>query len=347
MDNSGIGDTSLKNVLDRFIGTYAQRDRNTGFSDWLGDMLRRELPDMPAETGRKLAAEIMGAVAGYNRALEEVKRAAAAGQSKEEWFAERLKETYEGMPLGDVGEKLVQIENALDASNTQLMQEAGEMQTEGETIADADFIDWNEYSVKNRVDGIGQQIILSGMAVAANVVRNRVEGCEAAGTGDIVRETLQDGLKNDPDEVKAAVAGAVKVAAVRGLEEWVPDGTPTETICDIAGAAVESAEALFDAANGESTITEAMDRIGMAGIAAGGRCVSRLIKGGLAKIPVVGPVAVDLAGGLLDHLTGSEFAENVGNTIRSLAAATWKGIKESRTGKVVSTVFGGIKKIFG
>lgn len=347
-NNKNTEELSLKHILGSFIGSYAERDRDMEFSDWLEGRLLQEMPDMPKEVGEKLAGEIIEAASGYGKTLDELNAAVSAGQSKEEWFAERLVETYAGMPEDAVGEGLQQVENALAVSNTQLMQEIDGTREDVIDVVDADAapVMWNEYSIKSKVYEIGRQVIMSGMAVAANVLKNKAQDNETADISDIVRDTLQDALKEDPDEVRAAVAGAVKVAAVRGIEERVLDDTPTETICDIAGVAVESAAALSDAASGECTMTEALDRIGRAGIAAGGRCIGSALKGGLSKIPLIGSVAVDLAGGLIDHVTGPEFADNVYNAVRGAAVAAWEGIRKSRTGKIIGTVFNGIRKIF-
>lgn len=106
----------------------------------------------------------------------------------------------------------------------------------------------------------------------------------------------------------------------------------------MAGAAVESAEALFDMANGKCTMTETVERIGRAGIVAGCQCAGRFLKGSLSKIPIAGPIIVDLAGGLLDHVSGSRFAQNMYNTIRDMAVDTWNGMKRSRTGMIITTI---------
>ena len=332
----------LKSVLESFIGSYAERDKSMAFSSWLADRLQKEIPDMPNETSEKLAGEIIEAVGAYDRTLDELKTAVDVGQSKKEWFAESLAKTYADMSLDAAGEKLRQIENAFLALNAQLMQEIDNTQTDEASVAETDYVEWNEYSVKNKAYEIGDQVILSGMAIAANVMKDKMQNSEAVDIRAIVQETLQDGLKKDSGEVKAMVAGAVKVAAEKGLRDILPEDTSIETVCDLAGAAVEGAEALFDAANGDCAPMEAMDRIGRAGVAAGCRFAGRVVEGELAKIPIIGPILVDLAGGLIDHMDSFEFAENVYKTAHDAAVATWKGIKESRIGRMVK----GFVKLF-
>lgn len=322
MDNGRmVKGTSMKSVLDSFIDSYTKRDRSIGFSDWLEGKLRQEMPGMSEEEGKRLAGEIIEAVSSYDGTLDELNAAIDAGQSKEEWLAERLAETYADMPADATGERLQQIEGDFSASNMQLMRGIDEMQIEAPEAAEMGSIEWNEYSIKDKAYKIGKHAVLSGMAVGANIVKGRAQGDRTAEIAGIVRETLQDGIKKDSREVKAVVAGAIKTAAENGTVD-IPD----ETICDMAGVAVESAEALYDAACGESTMAEAMDRIGRASVAAACRYCARVLKGALSCLPF-GKLLVDLGEGLLDHMRSPQFTENVYTVVRDTAVATWEGIK--------------------
>ena len=339
MDNKGyVEKTLLKDVLGGFISSYTERDRSMEFSYWLEDRLRQEIPDMSAETGRKLAGEIIDAVAAYDKTLNDLNMAVDAGQSKEEWFAGRMAETYAGMSLDTVGEKLQQLEDAVLTSNMQLMHEIGCTQTDGGNSDDSGSIEWNKYSVKQKAYEIGEQVNLTGEAVVANVLKERVQDNEIIAIGDIVGEAFQNDMKKDSGEVKAVVAGAVKAAVEKGLGDFVPKDTPIDVIGSIAGAAVEGAEALFDMAKGESTMLKTMDRIGRAVVVTGCQCAGSFVKGCLSKIPFAGPVIVDLASGLLEHVSGPKFAANVYNTVRDMAVATWEGMKRSRVGKIITSV---------
>ncbi len=114
---------TLKSMVGSFMESYAQRDKETDFSVWLGDRLRREMPELPEGSEQKLVKEIVAAVADYDKTLAELDEAMDAGMSKEEWFAERMAEDSAGMKYDNVGEKLLQIEHGLTASDMQLMQE--------------------------------------------------------------------------------------------------------------------------------------------------------------------------------------------------------------------------------
>lgn len=330
MDKSGFLEAqAVRDILNSFISSYAERDKSLEFSGWLEDKLRQEIPDMPKEISIKLANEIIEAVAGYDQTLHELNVAIEAGQSKEEFFAEHMAQSYADLPADVVGEKLQLIESGYTVSNLQLIQELDATQQEEIPAADADSVNWNEYSLKDKTYQIGKKVGLAGLAVAANAIKNNMQNSDHVSLRDAVSEELEDGLQTEPREVKAAVAGAVKIAAVKGLSDLLPSDTPTEYICDMAGAAVEGAEALFDAANGDITMTEALDKTGMAGVAAACRFNAGMLKGKLMAVPVFGPVLVNLLGGLLDHMEGPQYAENTYHVVRDAAIATWKGIKAS------------------
>ena len=338
--------TTLKEILDSFMGSYAGRDRSLEFSDWLENKIRQEMPELSKEAGEKLTGQIIEAVEAYDRTLNELNKAVEAGQSKESWFAGRLAENYTEMSAADAGEKLLHIEENVAALNQQLMQDISGEQSEAE-IAETDDeapVEWNEYSIKNKAREIGNQVAMTGMAVAANVVKERMQSGDSADIGNVLKETLQDGLIKDSSEVKAVVAGAVKVAAEKGLEKIVPKDATVDVIGSMAGAAVESAEAACDAAIGKSTVREYVERSVKAVIAAGGNLAGEAIKGELKKVPYVGEILVELSRGLLNHLHSPKFVNNVWNTIHDMAVDAWEGMKQSRTGRV----FAGLKKkVFG
>ncbi len=324
------GDMTMKDVLGSMIASYAERDKKVVFSDWLAERLQQEMPEIEPEAGRKLADEIIAAVADYDGRLQELNHAIEAGTSKEEWLAERLSETYADMPLESSGEKLQDIETDFTLSNMQLFDEIGTAGSLEDNSVDTESVEWNRYSVKNKAYEIGKHAALIGVAAAAKAIENIEQNDGNGNYGAAFREAFQNNLKG---EVKAVVAGAVRVAAEKGIGEVLPD-TPVERICDMAGVAVEGAEAIFDAANGDITVTEAVDKIGRAGVAAGCRVAQQALQGVILRIPYVGILLTDLLRGLFEHMESSQFYDNVYVVVRDAAKATWKGIKEAIGEKV-------------
>jgi hypothetical protein len=232
-----------------------------------------------------------------------------------------MAEAYSDMPMDDAGRGLQRIEGDLYISNARIMGD-------DEAIPEDDIIEWNEYSLRNKALEVGKQAVMSGIGTAALVIRDKIEMGDASEVSDIVAEALHDGIKAAKSEVKAVVAGAIKTAVENKVTDILPEDTSTETICDIAGTAVESAEALYDVATGKSTVVEALDKMGRASVAAVCRMGAKKVKGLIGTIPVIGPVVVTLAGGLLDHMKSSKFADNVYTVVRDAVVATWDGIKQ-------------------
>lgn len=320
--------TELKNTLGSFITAYSERDREIGFSEWLNQKLQQEIPNLSREAGEKLTGDIIRAVSDYNDTLGELNAAIESGQSKDEWLAEKLEESYRAMPQDTAGEKLMQIENAYAVSNMQLMENGINVPIETTAVVRDSDISWNKYSLKSKAYDIGKQVGMNGIAVVANALKAKAEDGGSLNISDAVRETLQNGMINDSSEIKAVVAGAVQAVAQKGAENILPSDTPTENICYIAGAAVEGAEAMFDAASGNITATEALDKTGRAAVAAGCRIGRSVLKGAISQIPVVGPLVTELLGGLFDHMETPQFFNNVYTVVRDAAKATWNGIKE-------------------
>jgi hypothetical protein len=310
-----------------FARSYAERDKSVAFSDWLANRLQQEIPDMPAGEGEKLSKEIISAVAEYDRTLDDLNKAIESGQSKEGWLADRVLEAHSDMPIGDAGKKLQQANTDLNLSNSQLM-------LEGDTATGADDVvgDWNEYSLKSKALEVGKQAVMSGLGAAMATVKRNMESGEAADVGSVAGEALQSGIEASKNEVKAVVAGALKAGAEKNLTKLLPSDTSTETICDMAGIIVENAAALLDVARGRLSVMEALDKTGRASVAAVCRWSSKLLEGKLSFVPVIGPVVVRFAGGLLEHMESTKFSENVYTLLSDAAKATWEGIKQAAVG---------------
>ena len=335
---------ALKNVMGDFLHSYTGRDTSVGFSDWLAGRLQQEMPDMSADTGERLSQEIIEGVASYDQTLEELNRAIASRQSKEEWLAERTMEACDDMPPNEAGAKLQQVYRELDTANTELMWEIEDAPENEAAIVEADeVVEWNRYSLKDKALNIGQQAVMSGLGAAAGIVKARMESDEITDIGEVIGEALQAGMETSKGEVKAVVAGAIKTAAEQGLTDLLPPETPVENICDMAGAAVESAGALFDAATGKSTVVEALEKVGRATVAAVCRTGVAVIKGALSCIPAVGPLVAKAAGGLLERIKSPQFTNDVYTVVRNTAIAAWEGLKQT-----VGGIFNSIKNfVFG
>lgn len=316
----------FKEFLGGFINSYAKREESESFSDWLESKLRQEMHGLTEEEAQKLTREIIGGIANYNNTLNEINAAAEKGVSKDEWFAEKLEEEYSDMPSEQAGKALLQIEKSYLDSNNELLQELDPSQTE--IHIEAEPVEWNKFNLKKKAYDIGKQVALNGTAAVSNALKNKVQGGENT-VGEVIQETFENGLMENPNEVKAVVAGAVMAASKKGLETVLSEETDTETICDLAGVAVEGAEAIFDAASGNCSGTEVLERTGKAAVAAGCNIIKRTLESEVLSIPGVGSTIRFLLDGLFEHMGSEKFQNNVYTVVKDAAIATWEGLKKN------------------
>jgi hypothetical protein len=318
----------LKETMNNFIGDYAGRDRSVAFSVWLAERLQQEMPEMSADASEKLSREIIGAVADYDKALDDLNKAVESGVSKEEWFAEVVEESFGALPLSEVGEKLQQTEADFTLSNMQLMGEIEEVPASDVIVVNTEVTDWNEYSVKHKVMEVGKQAAFTGLGAVSKAMEQSLRNNESGDMGSAIGQALKDGIKASKVEIKATVAGALKSAAERMRDEMIDDDTSTETMCDVACAAVEGVGAIVGAAMGEISETEAIDQISKAGTVLSGRAVSRFIKDKVSSIPYIGGILAVVGEGLINAV-GEKISEKIYPTVRNAVAVTWNGIKQT------------------
>lgn len=331
MDESGKinEDDEIKNILNNFTNAYAERDKSIVFSKWLAERIKQEIPEMSEDVSKKLSNDIIGAVAAYDQTLDELNRAVEEGQSKEEWLAERMVEAVADIPSNEAGNILQKIDNDYTVSNALLMKELDEKSQETVTAIEGEVVDWNEYSIKDKALNIGKQAVMSSLGAAAGIVKRSMENEECPDVSDVIGQAMQEGIEIASNEVKAVVAGAIKTSVEKRLLNILPQDTPVETITNMACLAVESASTLSDVVSGKKTTIEALEEIGRAGVAAACNIGADIVKGSIGKIPVIGPVAVQFAGGLIDHMKSHKFSNDVYTVVRDTAVATWNGIKQT------------------
>jgi hypothetical protein len=326
----------LKETMNNFIGDYAGRDRSVAFPDWLAERLQQEMPEMSAGASEKLSREIIGAVADYDKALDDLNKAVESGVSKEEWFAEVVGDSFGALPLSEVGGKLQQAEADFTLSNMQLMGEIEDVPVGDVIVVDAEVTDWNEYSVKHKVMEVGKQAAFTGLGAVSKAMEQSLRSDESGDISSAFGQALKDGIKASKAEIKATVAGALKSAAERKRDEMLDDDTSTETMCDVACAAVEGVGAIVGAAMGEISETEAIEQISKAGTVLSGRAASRFIKGAVTCIPVAGPLLAKITAPLI-NIIGVKVAEKALPCVRNVVATAWNGIKQTAR-NVVSAV---------
>lgn len=215
-------------------------------------------------------------------------------------------------------------------------------------------VDWNSYNTKSLALTLGANVGLAGVQSAA--IGTGLEMARKVMSGEKIEadETIKTALKTGADTgIKTATAGALKVAAERGIIKVIPKGTPAGMIANIASVGIENVKILMKVAKGELSMAEALEQMGrtsvsmVAGIASAGTGAV-IGAAALSWIPVVGPVIGGLAGGMIAYIAGSSIgskvydaAKKVQQGAKSFTKKIWNKAKE--IGNRVKT---GFSKVF-
>ena len=235
-------------------------------------------------------------------------------------------------------EKVPVASTPLSKAGAKAMQE--EIQSTGEVTE----LDWNSYD--NRMLGkyVGRAAMTAGIqgAVlgAGFSLAARLAADEPVEAEDVVTDALRTGADAT---VKAAAAGALTVAARRGLLSAIAPITEVVPLTHLACVAVENVKTLVRAAAGEMTAGEALDQMGCNTAAmyygmCGGTAGAAIGALALGWLPIAGPVIGGVVGGVVGYTAGSEFGRSVYNAAKNAAKAAVKTVKKMAEGA---------KKVFG
>lgn len=193
-------------------------------------------------------------------------------------------------------------------------EKAKQMQEEAQS-GNWSELNWNEYQVKDLAMGIGKQAgtaALQGAVIGAGMtVAQKVWNGEEIDGQEVVEAALTGGADFG---VKAATAGALKVASEKEILSVIPKGTPAGTFANIAYVAVENVKVLGKVATGELTLREGLEKMqettastvaGLASMSKGAAIGGAV---GLAFGPV-GAAVGGFVGGTVAYMAGSKVGE--------------------------------------
>lgn len=246
-------------------------------------------------------------------------------------------------------EKVPVVSAPLSKADVKAMQE--EIQRTGEMTE----LDWNSYD--NRMLGkyVGRGAMIAGVQGAALgagfSLAAKLVSDEPVEVEDIVVDALRTGADTT---VKAAAAGAITVAAKRGLLGVITPLTEAVPIAHLACVAVENVKTLGRAAAGELTAGEALDQMAENTVAMyyGLGCSTAGMMIGAAAlgwIPIAGPIVGGVVGGVIGYTVGSKFGQGVYHAAKSAAKTAVKTVKKIAEGakKVAGKVTRSIGRLFG
>ena len=201
---------------------------------------------------------------------------------------------------------------------------------------------WDNYKTNELIKNIGKNATITGLQSVAittgfDIVKKIMLNEEIE-----IDESIEIALKSGTDTgIKTITAGALKVAIEKGIINIIPKGTPAGVIANLVCVSIENIKILIKVANGEITISEALDMMSRTSMTmiygiAWGTAGAGIGIAVLSWIPIVGPIVGGILGGMIGYMAGSK----VGNVI-------YDGIKKvfNTAKKMVSTVWEGTKRI--
>ena len=204
-------------------------------------------------------------------------------------------------------------------------------------------LDWNEYQLKDLAMGVGKQAAhtaLLAVAIGAGFsIANSLWQDEKIKPSQVMADALRSGADAG---LIAAVAGAVKVGAEKGILRFIPQGTPAGIIANVVFVGFENAKILSDYAQGTISLPQCLGEMEMttvsttAGIVLSGWTAAQV--GGVCGL-VFGPVGAAF-GSVLGGIAGFMGGAKVG---QAMVRALW--MLRQRTGGLVPAMMVGAKNV--
>ncbi len=230
-------------------------------------------------------------------------------------------------------------------------ERAKELQSEAQSGKWSD-LNWNEYRTKDIAIGIGKQ---SGQAaIMGAAVSVGIDVAQKAWNGEEIKgeELVETAIISGADiGIKTVAAGALKVAAEKGVISLIPKGTPAGTIASIVHITVENAKIAYKIATGELTITEGSEKMEQTTVAtvSGIACAAKGAIMGAYIGMVLGPIGTavgSFVGGSIAYMAGSKIGEAVVKGMQKVRGEV-REIFQS-TGKTITNMaYSALDKIHG
>lgn len=260
--------------------------------------------------------------------------------------AEQVEEVRRAFPGKSVEAYMGGTDTVPTKSGTLTKEQAKKLQLDTQEKGVLPREDWNTFNTKELAFNIGKNAALTGLQAAAvttgfDWIAKKMQGKPVDGD-----ETIELALKTGTDSgIKTAATGALKVVSEKGIIKIIPLGTPPAVIANIVCVGIENAKILAKVADGEITMSEALDLMGRTSTAmvyglswgATGMAIGALA---LSWIPIVGPIIGGIVGSTISYMAGSKFGSAVYSGLKKVGSAVKSGIS-----KVYSVVKRGVSKI--
>ena len=174
---------------------------------------------------------------------------------------------------------------------------------------------WNSYRTKDLAYNLGKQAVYAGAGSALLVSGLNIAVKKINGDDIDPSETMELALTTGVDTgAKAATAGALKVAAEKGVLKIIPKGVSGFAVGTLACMAVENAKIVYKYMSGEISGAKAADMVGRVSCGTVGGALGAL-KGGLMAAALIsnplGAAVAGVCGMLAGSIAGNEIGEAV------------------------------------
>ena len=332
-----------------------------GEENWLANKLAQSLPEESEDNRKQIINEIEAGVSKFDTSLASLQEAIDAGDTKEEWLEENLRQSLKELSEKEYGTTLFVTNKALHAINETTMAtiDGSPVPATLEESPTEEY-DWSEEETRALTKHLGQEIKIG--ALAGQVVNAGFAMAEKTPLGGKITElkNVAEALRSGDDgEIKKAASAALVVGVQKGIVP-LPKNTPVGTITALASGGIESAKVMLQYADGEISGQEVLERTEQIvtvqvsnGLGLAGEKLGRSIgaKIGLAVgsfVPFLAPVAVTVGGfvgGMVGKIAGTKIGQAIGKAARKVAEIAkpvvkkvWNTVKE-----VGRSIMNGIK----
>lgn len=112
----------LSKIIKRFMNSYSSKDENLNDREWLSNELKNELPHLTDIEARKLSDECFDEVNKFDSNLKSLNEAIENGDTKENWFYNKVKESSIGINTNEVGNYLDSVNDTIKNANNQMIR---------------------------------------------------------------------------------------------------------------------------------------------------------------------------------------------------------------------------------
>ena len=176
---------------------------------------------------------------------------------------------------------------------------------------------WNDYKTKDIAVGIGKQAgkaaLFGAILGAGTEVVGKLRKGEKIDGKEVAKKAIEGGADFG---IKAAIAGAIKTGAEKGIIKFIPKGTPAGAIANVVFVGVENAKILYKCAKGEITGIQALDKMEETTVSAVGGMVA--MGYGAAKGAALGTLVGGPVGAAIGGFVGGAIAYMAGSTVGNL-----------------------------